>query len=66
MDNNQLNAALFCLFHIALLLNAPCIIQPFPAQSNRVLALLDNRRNRSAGYLFLPKKKKIYMFSVGK
>ncbi len=34
--------ALFCLFHIALLLNAPYIIEPFPGRSNRVLAQLDN------------------------
>ena len=34
--------ALFCLFHIALLLNAPYIIEPFLGRSNRVLAQLDN------------------------
>jgi len=34
--------ALFCLFHIALLLNAPYILQPFLGRINRVFALLDN------------------------
>jgi hypothetical protein len=35
--------ALFCLFHIALLLNATyIIIEPFPGRSNRVIARLDN------------------------